>query len=291
MLDLTPTKEGRLRCYIEQRLRKAGKFTVERAQELLRRVLAEAKDVGTFKGKTGREGASDRLATLSAAQLRKIDTRGHYEKRLNKQLNLSQSRMFRALKFYQKQKKPTPSQKKHLKKVMTDELVKVYSTAYQFGILSTGIKKVAKGKALELSTEEKRWIKSALREEMKYFNKFFKELVVNKSRGNAFRRIHSYLLSSKSIFEAARARTFPPQTIVHWRLHPAEHCPSCLALAKYSPYTVNNLLTTPRAGRTLCLFNCKCDLRYQKVSLDKMNQVEKRNNRTRRFLLRKLRKK
>jgi hypothetical protein len=43
-----------------------------------------------------------------------------------------------------------------------------------------------------------------------------------------------------------------------WKTSPGETCPDCLRLEAHSPY--RQLPTTPRAGDTICISNCKCSV-------------------------------
>jgi len=50
--------------------------------------------------------------------------------------------------------------------------------------------------------------------------------------------------------------------LIWWRLRPAEHCISCVALAGASPFTPYALPTEPGAGDTECRTNCQCFLEF-----------------------------
>lgn len=53
----------------------------------------------------------------------------------------------------------------------------------------------------------------------------------------------------------------PPLTEFYWRLGGAEeHCEDCPLNASKSPWYKETLYTTPGAGDTPCLFNCRCFL-------------------------------
>ena len=66
------------------------------------------------------------------------------------------------------------------------------------------------------------------------------------------------------------------RVVIDWVLGVAEHCPDCLILAANSPYTKLSLPTTPRAGSTKCLSNCRCSLRRKRslASKDVMSDVQ-----------------
>lgn len=45
-----------------------------------------------------------------------------------------------------------------------------------------------------------------------------------------------------------------------WRMTALEHCDDCPRMAALSPYRAHELFTTPGAGDTECISNCKCIL-------------------------------
>lgn len=50
----------------------------------------------------------------------------------------------------------------------------------------------------------------------------------------------------------------PDDVLITWNLGVGDHCEDCPPLAKGSPYTKQNLWTTPGSNETACLFNCLC---------------------------------
>lgn len=170
-----------------------------------------------------------------------------------------------------------PLSKTAFKKQSKQLLKDAYTKAFQLGIKSSGVGRVSGKFGTNLTKEEERWVKSAFSQEMRYFNQFFDQIVKGTSRQNILHRIKNYALTVNAIFEAGKVRSISAESLIYWVLHPAEHCPDCLELSKRSPYTKYTLPTTPKAGVTRCLMNCKCTLRYKKATPEQLQAALKRN--------------
>jgi hypothetical protein len=89
------------------------------------------------------------------------------------------------------------------------------------------------------------------------------------------KRVDLYTNTLDSIFDAGRMLALGDLVIIDWIVdHGAEHCEGCLLLEQHSPYTRDNLPSTPRDGATQCLSNCKCKLKVRKVSPSEYAAVE-----------------
>lgn len=160
------------------------------------------------------------------------------------------------------------------KKILKD----YYTKAYLLGIKSSGVRKGAMPeKDYRLSQEDQNWINSAYRQELRFFNKAISVIADQESEDYTRRRVKAYSDSLTYVFEGAKVRYSPSNSIIYWRLGEAEHCPSCIYLQSLSPYTRETLPTTPKAGMTLCLHNCKCKLVVQNVSSDRYERVRSSN--------------
>ena len=101
--------------------------------------------------------------------------------------------------------------------------------------------------------------------------------MTDSSRTNVYRLVDAYVETINAIYHAGLVRATPAETIWFWRLHPAEHCEGCKVLARYSPYTKFTLPTTPKAGSTQCLSNCKCSLEARTARPGEVERVAAKN--------------
>lgn len=170
-----------------------------------------------------------------------------------------------------------PASKTALRREMTRAIKSHYYNAFKLGLQGAGLKHAMNFTEIRLTQEERAWVESAWQHEARYFARFFDDIVRDKSRTNVYRRIDMYVDTINSIYHAGVVRATPVDTIWHWILHPAEHCDGCKLLAKYSPYTKFTLPTTPKAGATQCLSNCKCLLRPVRARPGEVERVAKRN--------------
>ena len=155
---------------------------------------------------------------------------------------------------------PTPAVFRATKRSV-DRWMEVWSVeAYRHGLAAAGVPDIP------ITRTDLKWIRTSfLKEERRFMAKFLNKVRFNKiSRLRARQRAGWYAQTLDSIFWTAMASSYPERgTRIRWKLSPAEHCPDCLRLAARSrrrPFTLKTLPTTPRAGFTRCLMNCKCRL-------------------------------
>jgi hypothetical protein len=134
-----------------------------------------------------------------------------------------------------------------------------------------------KGKMLvQLSSEmgDEHWLKTAMQHEMRFLNKFLNAIVEDDFVMPLDRRARMYVNALTSFYESARMISLPDTVLIHWS-GPDDKvtCPSCRYLFENSPYTKFNLPTTPRAGMTLCLTNCRDKLVVRRVGADQVQAV------------------
>jgi hypothetical protein len=112
--------------------------------------------------------------------------------------------------------------------------------------------------------DDRRFAEVVLKGEEFYLAKFLDDLDLGRYVGEdgdlseraVAARARMYLTKAKATANEAWALTDGgPFT---WVLGEAEHCGDCLDLAARSPYTIDTIPTYPRAGSTLCMFNCRC---------------------------------
>lgn len=132
------------------------------------------------------------------------------------------------------------------------------------------------------SVEDRRWIDSAATHEMRYFNNFLAQVADRQlSPAQISQRLGMYVDTVRGVYDAGRVTGAHPHSLIYWIYQPeAQHCPSCLYLRDHSPYTKETLPTTPRAGATRCLSNCKCHLRFVNADLEVVRQVEATSSRS-----------
>ena len=148
--------------------------------------------------------------------------------------------------------------------------------AFQLGTKSAGIVK-PNGSAYDLTTQEKSWLASYLKEELKFFNSMLKDVSTGQSDRKTAARIKSYATAIKSVFESGRVLSVGPDVIIEWVLESDNPCPDCKILHRYSPYTVDTLPATPKAGKTRCLANCYCSLKITKTTKSEVAKVKKKS--------------
>ncbi|MCK4785194.1 MAG: hypothetical protein KAV87_15700 [Desulfobacteraceae bacterium] len=140
------------------------------------------------------------------------------------------------------------------------ELGVAYKEAYVFGQRSIGY-------SGDLMDEDLAFIKSFKKTENGFLRKFMKAIVAEKLVMDRYERAKMYVDTVRTVFDHARVEAAPNWIKIYWvPSRSVKHCADCLVLAVNSPYSKKSLPTTPRAGDTSCLSNCKCHLmmRYKK---------------------------
>ena len=72
-----------------------------------------------------------------------------------------------------------------------------------------------------------------------------------------------YVETLDGVFHHGQVDGSPDFVKIHWVLHEARHCDSCIKIAAGSPYTKKTLPAVPRDGTSHCLSNCRCELRFE----------------------------
>lgn len=133
-----------------------------------------------------------------------------------------------------------------------------YEKAYRLGTDAGGMS------AFKLPAEDLKWLERARRAEYRFLDKFASDIVHARGSMSYKARANMYVDTMDSMFDAGRVDAFPAEgTLVYWELGAAESCGDCVELAMHSPYTPDELPTTPGAGATRCLSNCACSLRIR----------------------------
>jgi hypothetical protein len=138
-----------------------------------------------------------------------------------------------------------------------------YINLFKAGAMSVGNPYYADA-AIGLSKRDLAFINKARRYETSFFKKFMID-VQNPNHSP----VHPYLKRATYYADSGRAQFFNGMVMgsgdnveIHWVLGVVEeHCGDCPILASKT-YTWKTLPTTPCAGGTECLFNCKCHLEF-----------------------------
>ncbi len=154
---------------------------------------------------------------------------------------------------------------------------KYYKEAFELGYQSSGV-----ADYVDLEDKDYKWVDSALKQELKYLRKFLEDISSEAGRMAYLKRWQMYVNTLDHIFWAGKVSVIPAGFVIDWVVDSrAERCDSCKFLKMHSPYTIETLPTTPRAGMTICLSNCKCRLRVrQPKSLQEYKIAKSRNKRS-----------
>lgn len=161
-------------------------------------------------------------------------------------------------------------------KDLKDSFKVLYYDAYKLGLEGSASHLDPQ---LGMSAEDRRWVDTAFVHEMRFFNRFVSQVMEGRlSPGQIDHRVRMYMDTVRSVYESGRVMGTSPTTLIYWVYNPeAQHCESCLYLRDHSPYTRNTIPTTPRAGGTECISNCKCHLRMVPADPEIIKQVEARH--------------
>ena len=149
-----------------------------------------------------------------------------------------------------------------------------------------------KGKTLvKLSPGDDKWLKGAMQHEMRFLNRFVTAIVDETFKMPLPRRVKMYVHALNSFYESARVIALPSNVVLHWKgPNDKKTCPSCAYLFENTPYTKHTLPTTPRAGMTLCLTNCRDYIFARRVDPAEAARKIKESKFTRGTHIKKLRK-
>ncbi len=177
----------------------------------------------------------------------------------------------------------------------SSDIRNAYQSTYSLGLKARGHGALATDarptgmSTSNVNVEDAQWLRSAAEEEIGYWKNFMRDIrhgVVpdedDEDRQPTRRmvkqkRLKMYVDSLDAIYAAGQVRGMPDDLhIINWVFGHAEHCPECIYLEQNSPFTKEALPTTPRAGTTRCLTNCKCKIVIQRVPRAVYDEVKKR---------------
>lgn len=146
------------------------------------------------------------------------------------------------------------------KKSMTQVMRAAWYESFKAGIRAGGVpaKKIGGRTLPKLAEGDDKWFRSAMTHEMRFLNRFIKAIVENDYKMPLPQRVKMYVNSLNAFYESSRIVALPETTLIHWT-GPRDKttCDSCRYMFENSPFTKANLPTTPRAGLTRCLTNCR----------------------------------
>lgn len=137
-----------------------------------------------------------------------------------------------------------------------------YQAAFKAGAIAMG-NPYYEDPAIGLTKRDLSFIQKARNFESKFLRKFLLDIKNPdfKPKYDFQTRAGFYADSGKTQFFNGMVNGAGDNVEIHWIMSEAveEHCEDCPVLAS-KVYTWKTLPTTPRAGDTACLFNCKCEL-------------------------------
>lgn len=176
--------------------------------------------------------------------------------------------------------------------------VKTMKTAWRdsfiAGIRAAGMpgESIGKGKLAvpDISPVDESWLKGAMTHEMGFLNGFLDAIVNDEVKIPLLQRTTMYVHALTSFYESARVIGLPSNVVLWWvGKNDGATCPGCRYMFENNPYSKFNLPTTPRAGLTPCLTNCRDRILVRRVDSGEVQAVEEAAKFTRAGHIRNLR--
>lgn len=149
----------------------------------------------------------------------------------------------------------------------------LYEQVWELGRLSSGIHTLTPD--AHTTDEERNWFRSALREELGYWQNFLLQLRDHHDKDKPLarftpaERVEMYLKTFEAIYDSARAFSLPSAVLIYW-IGPGRNdptiCAGCKFIVERQPFTKFNLPAVPRSGATPCLQNCRHKLVVRKAN-------------------------
>lgn len=237
-------------------------------------VLVESKSLATF------DAAQDDIRQAVIDGSFQLDKNKYkYERRrksstAKKQFDTLQEKMLRVTVDYTNRWKAGEISKTRWQDWVKHTLRESYRDAFALGLKSAGHSKSRVG----VAEFDETWVESAIRHEMKYFNRLLKDIAEGRQAGSIEKRLRNYSEALKNVFLSGRIMGTPSNHLVEWTgPNDRATCNGCRFMIESSPFTKQTLPTTPRAGDTKCLMNCRCRLIMREVNPDLFEKVQKRH--------------
>lgn len=245
--------------------------------------LREGKMLGTSQG---------RSPSRERAFARRLAANPNYQKSLRvektkakKEFDRIMSEARKELKGILRQYEEGKSSFAELKRDSDDWFSYLYERIYRAGRRASGVEAVVPGKAAPTKGEED-WLKSAIKEELKYWRNFIKEIKEGKvvradelppeilrlhppaRRYTIEERLNMYLGNMEGVFEAGRVQGLPDDRLYYWigpKVGDKGICAGCAFIVDHQPYPKAKLPAVPRSGSTPCLNRCRHKLLVRKA--------------------------
>ncbi len=114
-----------------------------------------------------------------------------------------------------------------------------------------------------LEPSDTHFLASFALEEWGYLRQFLQDVQGGRGRMPYEQRLALYGQTVDAVFWAGKFAAHSSGVKIHWVLTEAEHCEDCIQWAMHSPYSKDTLPALPRDGKSQCLSNCKCELRFE----------------------------
>lgn len=132
-----------------------------------------------------------------------------------------------------------------------------FKDAYQYG------KWFGSGKPDSLDDTERRFVVYQTTKEMDFMKKFAADISSGAGKMPYDRRMKMYSDSLNAMFGFGRLVYMPEDVRIYWILGATDkHCLDCLLISSKNPYTKKTLPAFPKSGGSVCLSNCRCEIRY-----------------------------
>jgi hypothetical protein len=253
-------------------------------------VLREGKTIGSSNARTGTRDnlflSRLRSTPNYKRNLRSEKSKGkkQYE-RLAKEAKTQLRRMIRQ---YREGDKSFAS----LQRDSSDFFEHFYSRVWEAGRKSTGLDLFMPD--AKPTRKENEWLRSAVREELKYWQSFLEEIQKDqvlfkdefpddelmlkppRRRFTVEERLNMYVEGLDGVFENGRVSGMPDDKLFYWfgpKLGDKGMCKGCTYIVERQPFTKNTLPAVPRSGATPCLMNCRHKLVVREAT---PKEVEKR---------------
>jgi hypothetical protein len=233
--------------------------------------LLESKALGDYRGLRDRDLILRAAAQVPRAVANRIAARA--EEDMDRLVLATEQNMLSMLTRYRRGTIPAQQLARSLHEILT----RTYFEIFAIGARAAGNPKVPAGWD-DLTRQESDWIHGALQTEFQYLDKLVKGLVTNKDRWSVpymRKRLRAYAQTAKAMFEAGRVAGLSPLNIIEWEARSDRGtCRECLLLRDFGPYLRHTLPTTPKAGHTRCLNNCRCTLRIHPASEEQVRVLQ-----------------
>lgn len=134
-----------------------------------------------------------------------------------------------------------------------------YEKMRQLGRKAAGIDRL--GASQNILREEEKWFRTAVREELRYWDEFLHKLRSGSIDETKIpNRVDNYVEAIRFMFESSRIQALPDNVLIYWTGPKKEDpsiCEGCTLMMEWSPFPKEFVPAVPRDGTTPCLHNCR----------------------------------